>query len=42
METVAQNSEKSISGAIKIDVKEIQDHLDGVVLQTVEDVSISC
>ncbi len=38
MENVAQNSEKSILGAIKIDEKEIQDHLDGVVLQTVEDV----
>ncbi len=38
MDNVAQKSEKAITGAIKIDEKGIQDHLDGVVRQTVEDV----
>ena len=28
---------KAISGAIKIDEKEIQDHIDGLVRQSVED-----
>ena len=37
MENVAQETEKAISGAIKIDEKEIRDHLDGLVSQSVED-----
>ena len=37
MENVAQETEKAISGAIKIDEKEIRDHLDGLVRQSVED-----
>ena len=37
MENVAQETEKAISGAIKIDEKEIQDHIDGLVRQSVED-----
>ena len=30
MENVAQENEKAISGAIKIDEKEIRTHLDGI------------
>ena len=37
MENVAQENEKTISGAIKIDEKEIRTHLDGLVRQSVED-----
>ena len=37
MENVAQETKKSISGAIKVDEKEIRDHLDGLVRQSVED-----
>ena len=37
MENVAQKTEKAIPGAIKIDEKEIRDHLDGLVRQSVED-----
>ena len=37
MENVAQENEKAISGAIKIDEKEIRSHLDGLVRQSVED-----
>ena len=37
MENVAQENEKAISGAIKIDEKEIWTHLDGLVRQSVED-----
>ena len=37
MKNVAQENEKAISGAIKIDEKEIQTHLDGLVRQSVED-----
>ena len=37
MENVAQENEKAISGAIKIDEKEIRTHLDGLVRQSVED-----
>ena len=37
MENVAQETEKAISGAIKIDEKEIRTHLDGLVRQSVED-----
>lgn len=37
MENVAQETEKAISGAIKVDEKEIRDHLDGLVRQSVED-----
>ena len=37
MENVAQETEKAISGAIKIDEKEIRVHLDGLVRQSVED-----
>ena len=37
MENVAQEMEKAISGAIKVDEKEIRDHLDGLVRQSVED-----
>ena len=36
MENVAQENEKAISGAIKIDEKEIRTHLDGLVRQSVE------
>ena len=35
MENVAQENEKAISGAIKIDEKEIRTHLDGLVRQSV-------
>ncbi len=31
MENVAQKNEKSISGAIKVDEKEVMKHLDGLV-----------
>ena len=31
MENVAQKNEKSISGAIKVDEKEVMEHLDGLV-----------
>ena len=37
MENVAHETKKAISGAIKIDKKEIQDHIDGLVRQSVED-----
>ena len=37
MENVAQENEKAIPGAIKIDEKEIRTHLDGLVRQSVED-----
>ncbi|WP_294508160.1 transposase [uncultured Victivallis sp.] len=37
MENAAQENEKAISGAIKIDEKEILTHLDGLVRQSVED-----
>ena len=37
MENVAHETEKAISGTIKIDEKEIQDHIDGLVRQSVED-----
>ena len=37
MENVAHETEKAISGAIKIDEKEIQDHIDCLVRQSVED-----
>ena len=37
MEKVVQENEKAISGAIKIDEKEIRTHLDGLVRQSVED-----
>ena len=37
MENVTQKNEKSISGAIKIDEKEIGDHLNQLVRQSVED-----
>ena len=36
MENVTQENEKAISGAIKIDEKEIRTHLDGLVRQSVE------
>ena len=36
MENVAQENEKAISGAIKIDEKKIRTHLDGLVRQSVE------
>ena len=36
MENVAQENEKAISGAIKIDEKEIRTHLDGLVRQSSE------
>ena len=35
MENVAQKNEKSIPGAIKIDEKEVFDHLDTLVRQSV-------
>ena len=37
MGNVVQENEKAISGAIKIDEKEIRTHLDGLVRQSVED-----
>ena len=37
MENVAQKIEKSIPGAIKIDEKEVSDHLDTLVRQSVEE-----
>ena len=37
MRNVVQENEKAISGAIKIDEKEIRTHLDGLVRQSVED-----
>ena len=37
MKNIAQENEKAISGAIKIDEKEIRTHLDGLVRQSVED-----
>ena len=37
LENVAQKIEKSIPGAIKIDEKEVFDHLDTLVRQSVED-----
>ena len=37
MENVAQENEKSISGAIKVDEKEVMEHLDGLVRKSVED-----
>lgn len=35
MGNVAHETEKAISGGIKIDEKEIQDHIDGLVRQSV-------
>ena len=35
---VAQNGEKSIIGAIKIDKKEVQEHMDKLVRESVEEV----
>lgn len=37
MENVVHENEKTIPGAIKIDEKEIRDHLDGLVRQSVEE-----
>ena len=37
MNNVAQNGEKSIIGAIKIDKKEVQDHLNTLVREAVEE-----
>ncbi len=37
MKNVVQENEKTISGVIKIDEKEIQTHLDGLVRQSVGD-----
>ena len=37
MENVAQKNEKSISGAIKVNEKEVMEHLDGLVRKFVED-----
>ena len=37
MDNVVQETEKTISGAIKVDENEIRDHLDGLVRQSVED-----
>ena len=37
MENIAHETEKAISGAIKIDEKEILDHIDGLVRPSVED-----
>ena len=36
MENVTQKNEKSVTGAIKIDEKEIGDHLNQLVLKSVE------
>ena len=38
MNNVAQNGEKSIIGAIKIDKKEVQEHLNTLVKESVEEV----
>jgi len=38
MNNVAQNNEKSIIGAIKIDKKEVQEHMDKLVRESVEEV----
>ncbi len=38
MNNVAQNDEKSIIGAIKIDKKEVQEHLNTLVKESVEEV----
>ncbi len=40
MENVAQKNEKSISGAIKVNEKEVMEHLDGLVRKSVEDTLI--
>ena len=37
MNNVAQNDEKSIIGAIKIDKKEVQEHMDKLVRESVEE-----
>ena len=37
MKNVAQETEKTIAGAIKVDEKEVMDHLDGLVRRSVED-----
>ena len=37
MENAAQKNEKSISGAIKVNEKEVMEHLDGLVRKSVED-----
>ena len=37
MGNIAQENEKSISGAIKVDEKEVMEHLDGLVRKFVED-----
>ena len=34
MENVAQKNEKSISGAIKVNEKEVMEHLDGLVWES--------
>ena len=36
MENVVHENEKAIPGAIKIDEKEIRDHLDGVIRQSIK------
>ena len=38
MNNEAQNGEKSIIGAIKIDKKEVQEHMDKLVRESVEEV----
>ena len=40
MENVAQETGKAISDAIKIDEKGIRDHLDGLVRQSVQELSL--
>lgn len=37
MKNVAQENEKAISGAIKIDEKKVPDHLDSLVRRSVKD-----
>lgn len=37
MKNVAQETEKTIAGAIKVDEKEVMNHLDGLVRRSVED-----
>lgn len=37
MKNVAQETEKTIAGAIKVDEKEVMDHLAGLVRRSVED-----
>ena len=40
MKNIVQENEKPISGAIKINEKEIRTHLDGLVRQSVEDARV--